>query len=76
MTPTPRQVHKAAAAASQPERSGGIVDPQGKPARTPDDTKCPSCRSMRRRLSGGFGEVHDICADCGHDFHGERTADE
>lgn len=55
-----------------------ILDAAGKPARAAvDDPKaCPSCRSTTRRLSGGFGLTHDVCVQCGHDFHGERTADE
>jgi uncharacterized protein (DUF983 family) len=60
----------------EPFNAPVIVDAQGKPARQAIDTKCPDCRSARRRLSGGFGSPHDICADCGHDFFGECTADE
>ena len=60
----------------EPEHPSPIVDPQGQPARRHQDTSCPTCRSTRRRLSGGFGPVHDLCADCGYDFYGERTADE
>ena len=55
-----------------------ILDPSGKPARPAEiqHPRCPRCHSSRRRLSGGFGDTHDVCADCGHDFLGERTADE
>ena len=60
----------------EPARTTAIVDPQGQPARRREDTSCPTCRSSKRRRSGGFGVVHDICADCGYDFHGELTADE
>ena len=64
MTPTPTHA------------SSAIVDAQGKPARHAIDTRCPTCRSLTRRLSGGFGpDVHDLCADCGYSFDGVRTAD-
>jgi uncharacterized protein (DUF983 family) len=59
-----------------PVTSPVIVDASGRPARAAIETKCPVCRSARRRLSGGFGPVHDICADCGHAWPDERTADE
>lgn len=50
-----------------------IVDPQGRPARSPASRACPACGSTKRVLSGGFGaDVHDLCAVCGHDF-AERT---
>jgi len=60
----------------QPFNQPVIVDATGQPARKPADRLCPSCRSARRRLSGGFGAVHDICADCGHAWPDEKTADE
>ncbi len=53
-----------------------ILDGDGKPARRAIDRACPECRSLRRRLSGGFGAVHDICADCGFAWKNEKTADE
>ena len=58
----------------------GIVDPSGKPARQADDI-CPGCNKpcprgdvRARQLSGGFGQVHDVCRRCGHDFD-ELTID-
>jgi uncharacterized protein (DUF983 family) len=55
-----------------------LVDPQGKPARKSTDKACPRCGASpdKRRLSGGFGEVHDVCGQCGEDFLGERTAEQ
>lgn len=51
-----------------------IVNAQGKPARSADDT-CPGCQKRcprgdgrARQLSGGFGPIHDVCRHCGHDF--------
>jgi hypothetical protein len=37
-------------------------------------TRCPTCGASadKRVLSGGFGEPHDVCARCGHEFD-ERT---
>jgi hypothetical protein len=52
-----------------------IVDPQGRPARDRErPADCPRCGAppKKRRLSGGFGELHDLCGVCGYDFP-ERT---
>lgn len=51
-----------------------IVDPGGRPARAAISTDCPNCRApkTKRRLSSGFGDPHDVCGVCGHDFE-ERT---
>jgi len=51
-----------------------ILDASGKPARQAIDTSCPQCGAgpEKRVLSGGFGPVHDVCGQCGHDF-AERT---
>lgn len=38
----------------------------------PVDPKCPRCKSDDRVLSCGFGEPHDVCKVCGHQFK-ERT---
>ena len=40
----------------------------------PKDPNCPKCKAgpERRRLSAGFGEPHDVCGKCGHEFE-ERT---
>jgi uncharacterized protein (DUF983 family) len=55
-----------------------ILDPTGRPARRKDDRTCPQCHAGpdKRRLSAGFGDAHDICAVCGYDFLGERTAEQ
>lgn len=62
-----------------PDR-GGILDPQGKPARVVDAGMCPGVAGDRRCGAGketrvastGFGQVrHPICSRCGHEFHGE-----
>lgn len=57
-----------------------ILNASGQPARKADEM-CPSCgkKSPRgdtraRTLSGGFGQVHDVCTNCGHDFD-ELTLD-
>jgi uncharacterized protein (DUF983 family) len=57
-----------------PARFDVIVDASGRPARTARDRNCPMCGAGtdRRVLSGGFGQVHDVCGQCGHDFE-ERT---
>lgn len=51
-----------------------ILDAGGKRARRRETRACPRCSAPpeRRRLSGGFGEPHDVCGNCGHDFE-ERT---
>lgn len=38
------------------------------------DGKCPRCRAgaEKRVLSAGFGDPHDVCSQCGHEFE-ERT---
>lgn len=40
------------------------------PKPLPKDTNCPTCRASRDRRvpSSGFGEPHDVCGKCGHDF--------
>lgn len=44
------------------------------PKPLPKDGSCPRCRADqdKRVLSGGFGEPHDICGQCGYEFQ-ERT---
>lgn len=34
------------------------------------DDRCPRCRAAadKRVKSGGFGQLHDVCSVCGHDF--------
>lgn len=52
-----------------------LVDATGKPIHREAVSKlCPRCNAdpKHRRLSGGFGPVHDICGVCGYDFP-ERT---
>jgi uncharacterized protein (DUF983 family) len=68
-----RDVDDAIAAAAAEQRRT-IVDPSGRPARKAQTTDCPGCGApkTKRRLSSGFGEPHDICGECGHDFD-ERT---
>lgn len=45
-----------------------LVDAAGKPAVR--DTSCPQCGAGkdRRQVSAGFGQPHDVCSKCGHDF--------
>lgn len=52
-----------------------ILDADGQPAR-PASRRCPVCGAGpdRRRRSGGFGAVHDVCGDCGYAFD-ERTVE-
>jgi transposase-like protein len=44
------------------------------PKQLPPSTDCPRCAATndRRVLSGGFGEPHDVCGQCGYEFQ-ERT---
>jgi uncharacterized protein (DUF983 family) len=58
----------------EPDTTPKILDASGRPARTARSTDCPQCSApaSRRVLSGGFGAVHDVCGNCGHDFE-ERT---
>lgn len=68
MTRTPPE----AAAAS------GIVDPAGRAVESPVTfvegravpTRCPGCGAppKRRVKSAGFGQPHDVCVECGHEF--------
>ena len=47
-----------------------ILDAHGQPARKATSTDCPNCRAKRdkRVRSSGFGQPHDVCGKCGHDF--------
>jgi hypothetical protein len=62
------------------DRRKPLLDPQGRPARAAIVT-CPQCgvacpkgdATKRTRSSGFGGDVHDVCVNCGHDFHGELT---
>jgi uncharacterized protein (DUF983 family) len=54
-----------------------LVDASGRPIGTAAPKSggpCPRCQApaTRRVLSGGFGQPHDVCGACGHDFP-ERT---
>lgn len=54
-----------------------LVAPDGRPARASvtASPNCPRCGAgeERRTKSGGFGETHDVCQECG--FEGfERSA--
>lgn len=52
-----------------------VLGADGKPARrTAQDSRCPQCGASpdKRVLSAGFGEPHDVCRICGHEFD-ERT---
>lgn len=55
-----------------------LLDASGRAARRPETRICPSCGAgpEKRRLSSGFGAAHDLCGVCGHDFPGERTAEQ
>ena len=52
-----------------------LVNAHGAPLRPKAPAMCPSCGAGKdkRVASGGFGQVHDVCSQCGHDFE-ERTA--
>jgi uncharacterized protein (DUF983 family) len=53
-----------------------LVDAHGRPMATPaTSAACPRCQAppTRRVLASGFGEPHDACGQCGHDFPPERT---
>lgn len=48
-----------------------LVDAAGKPIATmTKDGRCPRCNAGkdRRRPNAGFGELHDVCGNCGYDF--------
>jgi rubredoxin len=49
---------------------GGIVAPDGRPARTPKTAQCPQCGADpdQRVPSAGFGTPLDVCQACGHEF--------
>lgn len=46
-----------------------LTDAEDKPLESADK-ECPGCGAGpdRRRPSGGFGALHDVCGECGHDF--------
>ena len=54
-----------------------LVDATGRPwstaSRVPE--YCPRCHAGtdKRVLSGGFGQPHDVCTQCGHEFSLEET---
>jgi hypothetical protein len=55
--------------------AASLVDGHGRPARAADDGRCPGkdgrrCAGTRkdRVASSGFGEPHDVCKFCGHEF--------
>jgi uncharacterized protein (DUF983 family) len=55
--------------------AAALVGADGRsPARAKKSKDCPRCDAApeKRRLSGGFGAVHDVCGSCGYDFP-ERT---
>lgn len=43
------------------------------PKPIPVDPRCPTCHSdeSARVLSGGFGDPHEVCGKCGHEFPAE-----
>jgi uncharacterized protein (DUF983 family) len=48
-----------------------ILGPDGQPvARKAVSKACPNCGAgpEKRVLSGGFGEVHDVCSRCGYEW--------
>lgn len=55
-----------------------LVDPQGRPIKRgrQASTACPHCsaKADRRVLSAGFGDPHDVCGQCGHEWPDERLA--
>lgn len=52
--------------------ASALLDAQGQPIakRRAAAGACPRCGAgrERRRLSAGFGPVHDVCGKCGYDF--------
>jgi uncharacterized protein (DUF983 family) len=56
----------------EPFNAPKILNPSGKPARDAVSTACPRCGSDKRVLSGGFGNPHDVCGNCGYEW-AERT---
>ena len=59
---------------AQIDRIRALVDPSGAPLVAARSKACQGCGAGadRRRPSGGFGAVHDVCGVCGHAFE-ERT---
>ena len=51
-----------------------LTDPKPLP-RGRVDGRCPQCRAekTRRVKSAGFGQPHDVCGQCGHDFPFEES---
>ncbi len=51
----------------------GILDAQGKPARLPDDAKCPQCGAPpSQREKSGFGPMQAVtCTNCAFEFEKE-----
>lgn len=47
-----------------------ILGADGKPAPKVDRSACPGCGADRskRVASGGFGEPHDVCRECGYEW--------
>jgi rubredoxin len=47
-----------------------ILAPGGRPARIPDDAKCPQCGAGadQRVPTGGFGVPGQACQRCGYEF--------
>lgn len=52
-----------------------IVGPDSRPARQVRSLACPRCASGvdRRVKSSGFGEPHDVCGKCGHEWSVEDS---
>jgi hypothetical protein len=50
-----------------PDAASQLVGPDGRPARLPKDARCPRCGADadQRVMSGGFGEPHEVCQQCG-----------
>lgn len=51
-----------------------ILGSSGKPL-PPVPTSCPSCGAdkSKRVKSAGFGEPHDVCGKCGHEWSREES---
>ena len=56
------------------DQAAVLLDPAGRPARSPRTALCPRCGAGpdQRVASSGFGDPHPVCRRCGHEWTGER----
>jgi uncharacterized protein (DUF983 family) len=50
-----------------------ILDASGRPSKPSSD--CPRCGAdkSKRVASSGFGQPHDVCRECGHEWETSTT---